>query len=189
MIIIAGLGNPGLKYRKTRHNAGFEVIDILAKRHDIAVKKKARMSIYGEGTICGEKVLLVKPLTFMNKSGESLIDWINYYKIDVKEKLIVISDDVTLDPGFVRIRRKGSAGGHNGLKNIINHTGTEDFKRVRVGVGKLPAGEDMIRHVLGRMNRSERALFEKGVESAAGAVDMIVKGDLEGAMNTYNKKK
>lgn len=189
MRIIAGLGNPGLKYRKTRHNAGFEVIDILAKKHNIPVKKKGRKSVYGEGIIGGEKVILVKPQTFMNRSGECLIDWINYYNINPEEDLIVISDDVTLDPGFVRIRRKGSAGGHNGLKNIINLCGTEGFKRVRVGVGKLAAGDDMITHVLGRMTKQDRILFEEGKEAAAGAVEMIVADDLDGAMNRYNKKK
>ena len=125
MYIVAGLGNPGLKYRHTRHNAGFDVIDVLADQYGIAVKESKHKALIGKGVIDGQQVMLVKPQTFMNLSGESLIDIVNFYKLDPTEDVIIISDDVTLDPGNIRVRRKGSAGGHNGLKNIIEHFHTD----------------------------------------------------------------
>ncbi|MBR1634503.1 MAG: aminoacyl-tRNA hydrolase [Lachnospiraceae bacterium] len=189
MIIIAGLGNPGLRYRKTRHNAGFEVIDLLAKEYRIPVKKKDRQSLFGTGTINGVKVTLVKPQTYMNNSGESVAAWARYYHCDVESELIVISDDVSLEPGMLRIRKKGSAGGQNGLKSIIKCLGTENFPRLRVGIGQPEPGDDMIAHVLGRMRREDRMRFEDAVRHAAEACALLVDGQIDRAMNLYNKKK
>ena len=189
MIIIAGLGNPGIRYRKTRHNAGFEVIDILSGIYHIDVKKKERQSLCGQGMINGKKVLLIKPMTYMNKSGESIASWVRYYQCDPAEELIVLSDDVTLDPGYLRIRRKGSAGGHNGLKSIISCLGTEGFTRIRIGVGTQEPGEDMIGHVLGRMRREDRLALEGAQEHAAEACALMIGGEFDRAMNLYNKRK
>ncbi|MBQ1604962.1 MAG: aminoacyl-tRNA hydrolase [Lachnospiraceae bacterium] len=189
MYIVAGLGNPGLKYRHTRHNAGFDVIDVLADQYGIAVKESKHKALIGKGVIDGQQVMLVKPQTFMNLSGESLINIVNFYKLDPTEDVIVISDDVTLDPGNIRVRRKGSAGGHNGLKNIIEHFHTDQFLRVRVGVGKLPTGGDMIAHVLGRPPKDDRAEIEKAYDMAADAVRCIMNQGVEEAMNSFNGKK
>ncbi|MCR5145023.1 MAG: aminoacyl-tRNA hydrolase [Lachnospiraceae bacterium] len=189
MYVIAGLGNPGLKYRHTRHNAGFDVIDVLADKYGIAVKDSKHKALIGKGVIEGQQVMLVKPQTFMNLSGESVIDIINFYKLDPTEDFIVISDDVTLDPGNIRVRRRGSAGGHNGLKNIIEHFHTEDFVRVRVGVGKLPTGGDMIAHVLGRPPKDDRIEIDKAYDMAADAVVAIMNDGVEAAMNQFNGKK
>ena len=186
MYIIAGLGNPGLKYRKTRHNAGFDAIDVLAKRYGVSVKKIERGSLVAQCNIKGQKVLLAKPQTFMNNSGDSLAELVKFYKVDPTTELIVLSDDVTLDPGRIRIRKKGSAGGHNGLKSIIARCGTENFQRVRIGVGVVPAGGDMINHVLGRLKAPERKELEAALEHAADAVEIMVDGDVEAAMNRFN---
>ena len=188
MFILAGLGNPGIKYRHTRHNAGFDVIDVLADRYNIPVRKSERNALTGQGVIEGEKVLLVKPQTFMNNSGESLGPLCSFYKVDPATQLIVFSDDVTLDAGNLRIRKKCSAGGHNGLKSIIAHCGGEDFLRIRVGVGKLPTHGDMIAHVLGKLPKDERPYLEEAMDRACDAAEMIIRGDLDGAMNQFNTK-
>ena len=153
MFIIAGLGNPGKDYKNTRHNIGFDVIDVIAQKHNISVIEKKHKAIIGKGVIDGYKVILVKPQTYMNLSGESLREIIDYYKVDPTEELIVISDDISLNPGNIRIRKKGSAGGHNGLKSIIQHLGTQKFARVRVGVGAKPKGWDLADHVLSRFSK------------------------------------
>ena len=188
MIIIAGLGNPGLRYRKTRHNVGFEVIDRLAKRCQIAVRKKDRNSLFGTGTIDGTKITLIKPQTFMNNSGESIIQWVNYYHCDPATEVIIISDDVALDPGALRVRKKGSAGGHNGLKSIIKCLGTEAFPRIRVGIGRPEPGDDQITHVLGRMRKEDRIALEEAEDRAVEACVLIAAGQIDQAMNRYNQK-
>ena len=142
MYIIAGLGNPGKQYAQTRHNVGFDTIDILADKYNISVDTKKHKALCGKGMIEGQKVVLAKPQTFMNLSGESVRELVDFYKIDPEEELIVIYDDISLEPGQLRIRPKGSAGGHNGIKNIIAHLGTQVFKRVKVGVGEKPKGSD-----------------------------------------------
>lgn len=185
MYLIAGLGNPGSEYDKTRHNAGFDTIDVLALRHGIEVKKAAHKALVGKGVIAGQKVILVKPQTYMNNSGVSLIEICNYYGIE-PEEVIIISDDVTLDCGKIRVRRKGSAGGHNGLKSIIEWLDTQDIPRVRVGVGKLPEHGDMIKHVLGHFTDSDRKLMEEGFEAAASAVEEIITAGIDSAMNKFN---
>lgn len=188
MFLIAGLGNPGKKYEATRHNVGFDVIDRLAEKYNIDVREYKFKALVGKGVIEGHPVILAKPQTFMNLSGESISEIVRFYKLDPEEEMVVISDDVTLDAGVTRIRRKGSAGGHNGLKSIIACCGTQDFMRIRVGVGKLGVHEDMVAHVLGRMNAEDRRLAELSYDRAAVAAVLILDGKLDQAMNLYNGK-
>lgn len=188
MFIIAGLGNPTLRYEGTRHNVGFEVIDMLADKYNIAVETRKSRALIGKGIIAGQKVILVKPQTYMNLSGESIGALADYYKIDEEKELLVIYDDVSLDVGQLRIRRKGSAGGHNGIKNIIAHLGTDVFPRIKVGVGEKPKGYDLADYVLGHFSGEDREIMRESYRKAADAVEMILEGDLSGAMNTYNKK-
>lgn len=188
MYVIVGLGNPGDKYARTRHNVGFDVIDLLAEQNGISVTERKHKALIGKGRIAGQAVILVKPQTFMNLSGESVGDILHFYKLDPAQDLIVISDDVALDPGTLRIRKKGSAGGHNGLKNIIAHCHTEEFMRVRIGVGKLPPNGDMIAHVLGRFAPEDRRPVELSYERAAQAIDCILSEDVDKAMSRYNGK-
>ncbi|MCR5468768.1 MAG: aminoacyl-tRNA hydrolase [Lachnospiraceae bacterium] len=189
MYIIAGLGNPGKKYENTRHNAGFDVLDVLAEKYGINISEKKHKAIIGKGIIDGCKVILVKPQTFMNLSGESIREIVDYYDVDPEEELVVISDDITLAPGNLRIRAKGSAGGHNGLKNIIAQLGTDAFKRVRVGVGEKEEGSDLVNHVLGHMSKEERDDFSKAAVDAADAAVLCMKGEVAEAMNRYNGKR
>lgn len=186
MFVITGLGNPTLKYSKTRHNVGFDTIDVLAKKYGIKVKKKQFKALTGEGFIGGEKVILVKPMTYMNNSGESVSEIVKYYKIDTAKELIIISDDLNLDVGVLRIRAKGSAGGHNGLKSIIKCVGTESFDRVRIGVGKVPAGTDVITHVLTRFSRADRIIVKESFEVAADAIVSIISDGIDKTMSKYN---
>ena len=186
MFVIVGLGNPSKKYDKTRHNIGFDVIDELASKLDIDVKTKRYRSLCGIGNYAGEKVVLVKPQTYMNSSGEAVKRIVSFYKLDPNKDLIVISDDINLDIGRMRIRKSGSAGGHNGLKNIIAHLKTEDFTRVRVGVGENGGSTELIKHVLGKFNRKDRAKIDEAIIQAADATEMIITDGEEAAMNKYN---
>ena len=188
MFIIAGLGNPDEKYQGTRHNVGFDVVDRLAEKYQIAVDTKKHRALIGKGVIEGQKVLLVKPQTYMNLSGESIRSLVEYYKIDPEEELIVIYDDISLEPGQLRIRPKGSAGGHNGIKNIIAHLGTQVFKRVKVGVGEKPKGYDLADYVLSRFPKDERVLMEEAFERAGEAAICMMNDTMEHAMNQFNKK-
>ena len=188
MFLIAGLGNPGRQYEKTRHNMGFDTIDELIDRHRIPQGGIAHKARYGKGMIAGEKVLAVKPLTYMNLSGESLREWVNYYKLDPETEMIVIYDDIDLEPGQIRIRKKGSAGGHNGIKSIIAQLGTQNFYRIKVGVGAKPRGWDLADYVLGRFSSDERIAVDKAICDAADAVEMILRDGIESAMNHYNRK-
>lgn len=188
MFIIAGLGNPGKEYAGTRHNVGFKVIDALADKYDISVMNIKNRAMTGKGNISGEKVILIKPITYMNASGESLRPLVDYYKIDPERELIVISDDIALPPGQIRIRKKGSAGGHNGLKNIILHLGSESFQRIRVGVGEKPKEYDLVNHVLGHFSGEEKSLIEDGITKAVQAAEMMLTGDTDRAMNEFNRK-
>lgn len=189
MFIIVGLGNPDGKYQGTRHNVGFDVVDHLAEKYNISVDTKKHRAYIGKGVIGGQKVILAKPQTYMNLSGESVRSMMDYYKIDPEEELLVIYDDISLEVGQLRIRKKGSAGGHNGIKNIIAHLGDSVFPRIKVGVGEKPKGYDLADYVLGRFSKAERELMEEGYDEAASAVEMIVRGEIEQAMNQYNKKK
>lgn len=186
MYVIAGLGNPGGRYEKTRHNVGFDVIDLLADQYHIRVAERKCHALCGSGIIGGQKALLVKPQTFMNASGESIAAILNYYKLEPRERLIVIVDDISLEPGRLRIRRKGSAGGHNGLKSIIERCGTQDFMRIKVGVGAKPPEWDLVDHVLGRFSKQDRALAEEAMEQAAEAASMLAQGRVDEAMNRFN---
>lgn len=189
MFIIAGLGNPTKEYEGTRHNVGFDVIDRLSEKYNIAVDTKRHRALIGKGMIAGQKVILAKPQTYMNLSGESIRSLLDYYKVDEEHELLVIYDDVSLGVGQLRIRAKGSAGGHNGIKNIIAHLGGQVFPRIKIGVGEKPPKYDLADYVLGHFSKAEKVLMDEGYDNAVRAVEMIVSGDIEGAMNEYNRKK
>ena len=185
MFIIAGLGNPTREYEGTRHNVGFDVIDRLAVRYNIDVDVKKHRALIGKGMIAGQKVILAKPQTYMNLSGESIGEIVDYYKMEPSSELIVISDDIDLAPGRMRIRVRGSAGGHNGLKNIIAHVGSE-FIRVRIGTGAKPEGYDLADYVLGHFDKEDSALIDEVYDKASEAVKTIIEEGPESAMNRFN---
>ncbi len=185
MKIIVGLGNPGIKYAGTRHNAGFSALTILADSCGIALNKKEAKSITGHGVIAGEKAVLAMPQTYMNLSGEAVQELLHFYRV-TPEDLIVLYDDVELDVGKLRIRGKGSAGGHNGMKSIIGCIGTDDFVRVRVGVGRKPEGYDLADHVLGRIPKDQLPLMREACDNAADAVKLIISEGVAKAQNRYN---
>ena len=186
--VIAGLGNPKKEYENTRHNVGFDVVDLLADRHGIRVNEARHRGLVGKGIIAGQKVILLKPLTYMNLSGESIRDVVQYYKLDPSAQLVVLCDDINLDPGVLRIRKKGSAGGHNGLKNIIAQLGRDDFCRVRIGVGSKPEGYDLADYVLGHFGRAEKQVMQEAVGRACDAVETILADGPDAAMNRFNAK-
>ena len=188
MYLIVGLGNPGREYEHTRHNAGFDAIDVLAGKLGADVKEQKHKGLCGKGMIAGEKVILLKPQTFMNLSGESVRAAADFYKIDA-EHMIVLYDDIDLDVGKLRVRAKGSAGGHNGIKNIIAHMGTQEFPRVRIGVGAKPDRMDLADYVLGRFSQVERPVMEDAFEEAAEAAIAVVEDGIDAAMNRFNRKK
>ena len=188
MFVIAGLGNPKKEYENTRHNIGFETVDAIAEKYNIGVLECKHKALLGKGYIEGQKVILAKPLTFMNLSGESIREIIDYYKADPASELIVISDDISLEPGQIRVRKKGSAGGHNGLKNIILHLGGEEFQRIRMGVGEKPKNYDLADYVLGHFSKEEKKLMDEGIEKAVRAVEIILTEGPDKAMNEFNKK-
>ncbi|MDE6168418.1 MAG: aminoacyl-tRNA hydrolase [Acetatifactor sp.] len=188
MYIIVGLGNPGKEYGGTRHNIGFDVIEILAQQENISVAEKKHKALIGKGVVAGQKCILAKPQTFMNLSGESVRALLDYYKADETDELIVISDDVSLDVGQIRIRKKGSAGGHNGLKNIIAMLGHDTFIRVKMGVGEKPRGWELADYVLGRFSGPERKVMDEAAERAADAVRRIIDQGADAAMNDFNRK-
>lgn len=184
--IIAGLGNPGGKYEMTRHNAGFLAIDMLAMKQNKEIKRLKFHALTCDVEIEGKKCLLMKPQTFMNNSGEAIGEAAKFYKIP-PQNIIVLSDDISLDVGKIRIRRKGSAGGHNGLKSIIAHLGSEDFPRVKIGVGKKPnAYMDLADWVLGRFPKELEPQLKEALENADGAISLIVQDKFDRAMNLYN---
>ncbi|MDR7855666.1 aminoacyl-tRNA hydrolase [Tissierella sp.] len=187
MFVVVGLGNPGKDYTNTRHNVGFDTIDLLAKRNNISINKIKFKSVYGEGTIGNEKVLLVKPQTYMNNSGETVRDICNFYKLSV-DKIIVIVDDIDIDFSRVRIKGKGSAGSHNGMKSIIYLLGRDDFPRVKIGIGKKHEGQDLANFVLSRFPKDEREIIEESILTAAESVEAIIKYNLDQAMNEFNTK-
>ena len=187
MYLIVGLGNPESDYSKTRHNMGFNVINKLSEKYGIEVNKTKFKGLVGNGIIEGEKVILLKPQTFMNLSGESIIEAMNFYKIN-PEEMIVIYDDIDIEPGIIRIRRNGSAGTHNGMRSIVEHIKTENFARVRVGIGKPQGHMDMISHVIGHIPEEEAKLLDEGVNIAKDATIEIIKNGIDSAMNKFNKK-
>lgn len=189
MYIIVGLGNPEKKYINTRHNIGFDVIDAIAEKNDIAIGEKKHKAVIGKGIVAGQKAVLVKPLTYMNLSGESIRSVIDFYKVDEKSELIVISDDVSLDMGQIRIRKRGSDGGHNGLKNIIMHLGHDEFIRVRMGVGEKPPQMDLADYVLGHFSAQEREVMNESARTAVLAIETMMVEGPDAAMNKYNVRK
>lgn len=184
MILIVGLGNPGKEYEHTRHNVGFDVIDTLAEKYNIDISKKKFKGEYGDGNILDEKIILLKPSTYMNLSGESVREVMDFYKI-TNEDIIVIYDDISLDVGRIRIREKGSAGGHNGIKNIIKHLNTDSFSRIKVGVGQ-PMGENLVSHVLGKFKEEDYHKLNKTFDVACNAVEIIIEKGICDAMNKLN---
>ncbi len=188
MYIIVGLGNPKREYENTRHNIGFDVIETIARQENISVIEKKHKAIIGKGMIGGQKVILAKPQTYMNLSGESVRELVDYYKIDETTELIVVADDISLDVGQLRIRKKGSAGGHNGLKSIISHLGHENFIRIKMGVGEKPKGYDLADYVLGHFTQMERKVMDEAAGQAADACRLMMQEDADAAMNKYNQK-
>ena len=187
MKLIVGLGNPGKEYDKTKHNVGFWVIDQLAKEYNIDVTKFKHKALIGDGVIAGKKVLLVKPQTYMNLSGESIREVLKFYKIPI-EQFYVIYDDTSLPLSSVRIREKGSAGGHNGIKNIIAHLNTDAFIRIKVGIGEKPNGWDLADYVLTKFSKDDEPLILSGVEKASHAIEILLTKGIVEAMNQTNQK-
>lgn len=188
MYIIVGLGNPTKEYDNTRHNIGFAAIDMLADKYGINVTEVKHKALLGKGVINGNKVILVKPMTYMNLSGEAVRSVVDYYKVDEAEELIVIYDDISLDVGQLRVRKKGSAGGHNGIKNIIAHLGHDVFQRIKIGVGEKPKGYDLADYVLGHFSKEDLTTLKDGMDRVDGAVNFMLQGDIDEAMNRYNTK-
>ena len=184
---IVGLGNPGRQYEETKHNVGFNVIDLLAEKYEIDITKAKHKALVGDGTIRGKRVLLVKPQTYMNLSGESVREIVNFYKIP-QERFVVIYDDISLPCGSVRIREKGSHGGHNGIRNIIDQMGTDVFYRVKVGVGEKPNGWDLADYVLSKFNADDLPMMEEGKEKAVKGVELMLSRGIHEAMNRVNQK-
>ncbi|KEH99454.1 aminoacyl-tRNA hydrolase [Clostridium massiliodielmoense] len=184
MFLIVGLGNPGKEYEHTRHNVGFDIVDVISEKYNIDLNKKKFKGMYGNGIIAGEKVILLKPLTYMNLSGESVKEAMDFYKIP-NENVIVIYDDISLEVGRMRIREKGSAGGHNGIKNIIAHFGSDVFPRIKVGVGQ-PIQKDLVSHVLGKFNIEDVEILSKVFEAANDATESIIEKGTAEAMNKFN---
>ena len=185
--IVAGLGNPGSEYKNTRHNAGFLAVDAIAARAGATVDRARYHALTGEATLGGVRVLLMKPETFMNSSGDAIAEAATFYKIP-PENVIILCDDISFAPGRFRIRRRGSAGGHNGLKSIIARLGSEDFPRVKIGVGEKPSAEyPLVDWVLGRFPEADRAAIDARLGDIVDAVTMMVTGDCEAAMNRYSR--
>lgn len=184
---IVGLGNPGRQYEETKHNVGFKVIDKIAEKYDIKVDKFKNKAFVGDGMIRDKRVLLVKPQTFMNLSGESVREIVNFYKIP-QERFVVIFDDTSLPCGSVRIREKGSHGGHNGIRNIIDQMGTDQFYRIKVGIGEKPSGWDLADYVLGKFNEDDLPAMEEGMDKAVKGVELMLSRGIAEAANRVNQK-
>lgn len=187
MKLIVGLGNPTREYQATRHNIGFDAITRMCDDYRIRLDSKEHKAVCGKGYIGGEKVILAQPQTYMNLSGESVREMADYYKL-TNEDVIVICDDINLDVGQLRVRKKGSAGGHNGIKNIIAQLGTEEFMRIRVGVGAKPEKWDLADYVLGRFPKEEEPVIREALEKVSKACECIITDGIEAAMNLYNRK-
>ena len=186
--LIVGLGNIGPEFHRTRHNVGFMTLDALADKYNIDVREKAFKGLIGKGVIEGNKVILVKPQTYMNLSGESVRALMDYYKLTTDE-IVIIYDDISMPVGQVRIRPKGSAGGHNGIKSIIAHLGTQEFPRIKIGVGAKPENGDLVKHVLGRFSKEDDAKIRDVFALAEEGLLAILQEDVKTAMNAVNGKK
>ncbi len=181
--LIVGLGNPGLEYKNTRHNVGFDVLDLISSKYNIHINRIKFKGMYGEGKIKNEKVIILKPTTYMNLSGESVREVCNFYKIS-SENVIVIYDDISLEVGRMRIRKSGSAGGHNGIKNIILNLSSDVFPRIKIGIGG-PKG-DLTSHVLGKVNHEEKIVIDRVFNVASEAVETLITEGITEAMNKFN---
>lgn len=188
MYYIVGLGNPGIQYENTRHNAGFITIDYLARKYSIDVRKIKFKSLIGQGVISGQKVMLVKPQTYMNNSGEAIREIYKYFDFE-HDKLIVIYDDIDIDFGSIRIRKKGSAGTHNGMKSIIYNLEFDDFPRIKVAVGKKPSYMDLANFVLSGFSKQEAKIIEEEVKLTSDAIEMILEEGIEKTMSMFNSKR
>ncbi len=189
MFLIVGLGNPKREYENTRHNIGFAAVDAIAERYKIPVLERKHKAMIGKGYIAGRKVILAKPQTYMNLSGESVREITDYYKLDPVHELVVICDDINLELGQLRIRAKGSAGGHNGIKNIIQQLGSDAFCRIRIGVGGKPENYDLADYVLGHFTEQEKKLMAEHTGDVAKAVELMLTEGVGAAMNRYNQKR
>lgn len=187
MYVVIGLGNPGKDYSATRHNVGFDAIECLSERHNIPLNKIKFKAVYGEGRIGNEKVILVKPQTFMNNSGVSVRELRDFYKIET-DNIIVVFDDIDIEFASVRVKAKGSAGSHNGMKSIIYHLQEDSFPRVKIGIGKKHENEDLANFVLGRFSKDDREVIDTAILTAAEAVEAIIKEGINFSMNKYNIK-
>ena len=185
MYLIVGLGNPEPMYSKTRHNMGFDTVNLIAKKHNIEFDKKGFDGIYGMGNIENEKVILLKPQTYMNESGKSIIQIKNFYKIE-NDKIIIIYDDIDLEPGTVKLRKKGGAGTHNGMKSVVEHLGTTEFPHVRIGTGTPEFKDILISYVINKMSDEEYEKLIPAIEKAAISVEEIIKDGIDNAMNKMN---
>lgn len=185
MYIIVGLGNPGKEYERTRHNTGFMVIDKLADKYNIEIDKEKHKALIGTGIIEGKKVMLVKPQTFMNLSGEAVYEVMNFYKEDLNN-LIAVFDDIDLPVGSLRIKERGSAGTHNGVKSLVKELSSQEFKRVKVGIGTPVGNKDLVGHVLGKFLDDEFIEIDKSTDKAVSAIEVIIKDGVSKAMNEYN---
>lgn len=185
MYLIAGLGNPEPEYSNTRHNMGFDVINCLATENKIDINRTKFNALYGNGEICGEKVILIKPQTFMNLSGQALKQFKNFYKVP-PENIIIVYDDIDIEKGKIKVRKKGSAGTHNGMKSVIQELSTQDFIRIRVGTGKPEIKGDLMNYVLAPITKQEREILEEGIIEAKCAINEILKNGINIAMNKFN---
>ena len=185
MFLIVGLGNPEENYANTRHNMGFNCINELAKKYNIDVTREKFNGLYGCGSIDGQKVVLLKPQTYMNNSGECIYEFMNFYKLE-NSNILIIYDDMDIQPGNIRIREKGSPGNHNGVKSVSKFLKTEEFTRIRIGIGKPTEEENVIEYVIGQMPKEMHKVLETGIEKAVDATLLIIQGDVAKAMNKYN---
>ena len=187
--LVAGLGNPEKKYTLTRHNSGFLCVDFLAEKHGFKINKLKFKPVIADTVINSHRCIVMKPQTYMNLSGESIAEIVNFYKLDPESEMLIIFDDISLAPGNIRVRKKGSAGGHNGIKSIISSVGTSNFMRIKVGVGEKPQGWDLADHVLGRFSGEDRARVEEAIRDAEDAAALMIQGEADKAMNDFNAKK
>jgi PTH1 family peptidyl-tRNA hydrolase len=184
-LIVVGLGNPGSQYAETRHNVGFWCVDRLAREHSITLERRHKAALIGEGVIGGRSVVLAKPRTYVNRSGEAVSYLLTRYRVTPAE-LLIVYDEINLPPGKLRLRPRGSAGGHNGIKSVIEALGTQEFPRLRVGVGRPPDGADQIGHVLGAVSPEEREAVDDALERVAQAVSCLLTDGIDTTMNRFN---